>query len=156
MDWVTIYDFADDEGRIRAMQAATTGPTDYGVSPEPALVGTPEWWKAIDQGRLPRRVTEGTMSRVYWGSMGDWPEFEMTSADGLRSTWTREGDIARFVEGLRVRVTHTLHPWKVPKEPILGAESKIVLRIEVEASERRSDPRAPGLGGVGMRSPKLD
>ena len=31
--------------RIRLMHNATLGPTDHGVSAEPALVGTPEWWR---------------------------------------------------------------------------------------------------------------
>jgi hypothetical protein len=104
MDWVTVYDFAADRPRIDAMQKATLGPTDFGVSAKPALVGTAEWWRAIDQGQLSRIELEGTIAGVYWGSMGDWPEFELLSDDGTRSGWTREGDLARYVEGLRVRL----------------------------------------------------
>jgi hypothetical protein len=116
------------------------------------LVGTPEWWRAIEDGRLPASEIQGTISNVYWGSMGDWPEFEVLAADGSKSRWTREGDVSRYVEGIRVRLTFVLHPWKVPKETHgLGEASKIVLRIDVEQSERRSDPRAPGPGGIGMR-----
>lgn len=152
MEWFTVYDFASDRQRIDAMQKATLGPTDFGVSPHPALVGTPEWWRAIDDGQLPRVELEGTISRVYWGSMGDWPEFELVSDDGARSAWTREGDVSRFVEGLRVRLAYTLHLWKVEKTSLnLGPASKIVLRIDLEESAKRSDPRAPGPGGVGLR-----
>jgi len=152
MDWVTVYEFASDQARIAAMQKATWGPTDSGVSPRPALVGTPDWWRAIEQGQLPRHVLEGKISKVYWASMGDWPEFEMVTDNGASSRWTREGDVARYVEGLRVRLTYTLHPWKVPKPSMgLGAESKIALRVELERSDKRSDPRAPGPGGVGLR-----
>jgi hypothetical protein len=133
------------------MQAATLGATDFGVSPKPALVGTPEWWQAIEHGQLPANPLEGTISNVYWGSMGDWPEFEVLVPDGTRSRWTREGDVSRYVEGLGVRLTFVLHPWKVPKDELgLGDASKIVLQIDIEASDKRSDPRAPGPGGVGL------
>jgi len=152
MEWVTIYEFASDERTIRAMQQATLGRTHFGVSAKPALVGTPEWWRAIEEGRLPRHELEGTISKVYWGSMGDWPEFEMVTAEGAQSRWTRVGDISRYVEGLRVRLTYTLHPWKVPRKSMgLGSESKIVLRVELEPSDRRSSARAPGPGGHALR-----
>src|SRR4029077_9536765 len=46
---------------------------------------------------LMRTVSSGIVSRVYWGSMGEWPECEITDDDGAKSTWTREGDLARYV-----------------------------------------------------------
>lgn len=152
MEWVTVYDFASDERMIAAMQAASLGPSDFGVATKPAVVGTPEWWLAIEQGRLPKHVLEGKIAAVYWASMGDWPEFELVAPGGVSSRWTREGDVSRYVEGLRVRVSWTLHPWKRPKPSTgLGAESRITLQIELEPSDRRSDPRAPGPGGIGLR-----
>jgi hypothetical protein len=71
--------------------------------------------------------------------------------DGSKSSWTREGDIARYVEGLQVQFTSVLHPWKVPGQHGLGGTSKIVLTVDIEDSDRRSDPRAPGPGGIGHR-----
>jgi hypothetical protein len=149
VEWVSVYDFADDQAKIEAMQRATLGPTDFGVSQEPALVGSAEWWRAISEGGLPRETIEGTIASVYWGSMGDWPEFEIRSADGLTSRWTREGDVTRYVVGLRVRLTLTRQRWKAPRQ-LLGDTSSIVLRVEIEASDRRSDRQAPGPGGVGL------
>lgn len=75
MDWVVVYELASDHAQIAAMQKAMLGPTDFGVSPRPALAGTSDWWRAIEQGQLPIHVLEGTISRVFWGSMGDWPKF---------------------------------------------------------------------------------
>jgi hypothetical protein len=149
--FVTVYSFGQDKARIEVMQKASRGPTDSGVSMSPALVGTPEWWGATEDGTLPRIVIAGTISRVFWASMGDWPECEVTAEDGTKTTWTREGDVARYVQGLRVRITFVQHPWKVPDQHGLGASSKIVLTIEIEDSDRRSDPRAPGPGGIGLR-----
>ena len=133
------------------MQKASLNTSNFGLSPSPALVGTPEWWFATQDGSLMRRVVHGTISRVYWGSVGDWPECEVTADDGSKSTWTREGDIARYVEGLRVRITSILHPWKVPQQHGLDSASKIVLTVEIEDGERRSDPRTPAPAGIGLR-----
>lgn len=151
MRLLRIYSLEQDQARVEAMQKASLGATDFGLSLSPALVGTPEWWRAIKDGSLIREVVAGKISRVYWGSMGDWPECEVTTDDGSRSTWTREGDMTRYVEGLWVQITFVLHPWKVPDQHGLGNASKVVLSVEIEDSERRSDPRAPGPGGIGLR-----
>jgi hypothetical protein len=151
MRFVKIYSFEQDQTRIDAMRKASLSATDFGVSSLPALVGTPEWWRAIQDGSLSRMIVSGTISRVYWGSMGDWPECEVTSDDGSKSTWTREGDITRYVEGLQMRIIYVLHPWKVSDQECRhGGPSKIVLTVEIEDSDRRSDPQAPGPGGIGL------
>jgi hypothetical protein len=151
MRFVRLYTLEQDARRIEAMQKTSLGASNRGLSTVPALVGTSEWWRATQDGTLVRSVVSGTISRVYWGSMGDWPECEVTSDDGSKSTWTREGDIARYVEGLQVQFTSVLHPWKVPDQHGLGGTSTIVLTVDIEDSDRRSDPRAPGPGGVGLR-----
>jgi hypothetical protein len=149
--YVKIYSFEQDQTRIDAMQKVSVSTTNSGLSLLPALVGTPDWWRATQDGSLARMIVSGTISDVYWGSMGDWPMCEITAEDGSKSAWTREGDIARYVEGLQVRIVSVLHPWNVPNQHGLGSASKIVLTVEIEDSDRRSDPRAPGPGGIGLR-----
>ncbi len=151
MHFVRVYEFEQDEKRIEAMQKASLGASNFGLSLTPALVGTPEWWRGTEDHSLVRTVVSGIISRVYWGSMGDWPMCEVMADDGSKSDWTREGDLSRYVEGLRVQFTSVLHPWKVPHQHGLGVASKIILTVEIEESDRRSDPRAPGPGGVGLR-----
>jgi hypothetical protein len=151
MHFIRTYSLEQDRARIEAMQKASLDATNFGLSLVPALVGTPEWWLATQDGSLAHGVVSGMTSRVYWGSMGDWPMCEVTANDGSKSDWTREGDIARYAEGLQVRFTFVLHPWKTPDQHGLGGASKIVLTVDVEDSDRRSDPRAPGPGGVGLR-----
>jgi hypothetical protein len=43
--------------------------------------------------------------------MGDWREFELDEA-GERRSWTRQGDISRYVEGACAKVIWVGHPWK--------------------------------------------
>lgn len=97
-------------------------------------------------------MIDGLIRKVYWGSMGDWPEFEVQAPDGARSTWTREGDISRYVEGLSVSLGFVRHPWKKQLVDLkMGTHSSLVTFIDIEESSQRSDPRAPGPGGAGLR-----
>jgi hypothetical protein len=89
--------------------------------------------------------------------MGDWPEFELEETQGGRSSWTREGDISRYVDGLSARLGFVLHPWKKQNaDRASRTHRSLVTFIEIEESSRRSDPRAPGPGGIGLRLPERD
>ena len=100
---------------------------------------------------------EGTIERVYFGSMGDWPVFGIRALDGSESEWTREGDARRYVEGLGVRLSYVEHPWKRPAvEKGLGETTGIVLTIEVEDTPLRSAGVAPGPYGLGYELSRRD
>ena len=114
MELETLYLLRDDKDKIAAVQKAT----------------------------LPVLEAVGRISRVYWGSMGDWPEFELTSAEGERSTWTRLGDHSRYVEGLTSRVKYVLQMSR-SRDPRIG-EMKLVLEVAVEPSDERSSRYPPG------------
>jgi len=107
-----IYDLRADKAHVRAMQEATKKRPDAGLAPDPALVGSWRWWRAIDSGRFPSTTVEGRIVRVFWASMGDWPMFTLESADGTTSDWTREGDYTRYVEGLEVRLQYVRQRFK--------------------------------------------
>jgi hypothetical protein len=143
---IRVYDFRDQHEKIAAMQRTSlTG--DDGLEPQP-LVASDDWWKQIAAGAMPAVRLDGTITRVYWASMADWPEFEIRDAGGEISSWTRWGDVRRFVEGLSVSVEYVEHPWK-PSSVGLGTHSRIVLAQSVEQSLVRAAAIAPGPGGVG-------
>jgi hypothetical protein len=148
--WHLAYDLARDEGRIRAVQQASLTKPGFGFPVEPALFGSPEWWDLVERRRFPATTVEGSISRVFWASMGDWPEFTLTSADGSETNWTREGDLRRYVEGLRARVRYVELERK-PDAAFTPTEGvrKVVLGIWIEQSDRRSPAIAPGPGGTG-------
>lgn len=64
------------------MQEATRGRPDAGLAPVPALIGSWRWWRAIKTGKLETVVVEGTITKVLWTGMGDYPEFSMVDANG--------------------------------------------------------------------------
>lgn len=145
MEWVSLYELADDVARVQQMQKiALDESTEMGLSVRPALVGSADWWRQVDAGELPSQTIRGRVSRVFWTGHGDYPEFEITTDSGEKSSWTREGDISRYVEGLAVELSYVLHPWKVPGLHGLGDSSRLVVNIRIQSSDQRSDPRAPG------------
>src|SRR5262245_110866 len=85
-----VYRLRDDLQRIEQIQHATLTTTEFGIAPTHGLLGSNEWWDQIATGRLPTETLRGVISRVYMGSMGDWPEFEVRSDAGELSSWTRE------------------------------------------------------------------
>jgi len=68
------------------------------------------------------------------GSMGDWPEFELTTSSGDRSNWTREANsvdlVGRYVEGCVVELDYVIQRHRI-KSWDGGGETKLVLEIRV-------------------------
>lgn len=89
MTWHNIYELAQDQQQIAAVQKATLTTEEYGLEPTHGLFGSDEWWKQIADGRLPVETLRGTISRVYMGSMGDWPVFELVMEGGSTEQFTR-------------------------------------------------------------------
>jgi hypothetical protein len=142
-----LYDFRDQEQKIAAIQRTSLTHETLGLAPVP-LVASDDWWAQIASGAIPTGRVDGVITRVYWASMADWPEFERQDARGQLSSWTREGDARRFVEGLTFRLEYVEHPWKHPRGGEPGV-SRLVLGQWIEESPQRSAGIAPGPGGAG-------
>ncbi len=148
---VFLYDFAVEDELIAQMQEVSLDSSSpYGLSPNP-LVGSKDWWDEIETGRRPLHWIDGVIDSVWWGSMADYPEFSIRVGDGTVTTWTREGDGRRYVEGIRARLSYVQHSWKDPEQSGLGDTTHVVLQIWLEDTPRRSSGIAPGPGGVGYQ-----
>jgi hypothetical protein len=146
-----VYRLRDDQARIDAMQRRSSE-SDEGLSTEHGLVGSDAWWRRIEEGSPPRFDVEGVIAKVYWGSMGDYPMFELRSPDGTTSQWAREGDLTRYARGAKSRVSYVLAPWKPRSAQAIGeSASALVIEIAVEDIGARSSRIAPGPGGVGYQ-----
>ncbi|MGE0489964.1 MAG: hypothetical protein AB7S38_12230 [Vulcanimicrobiota bacterium] len=125
--------------------------------PDP-LIGSQEWWQAIDDGMIERVVMQGWITSVTWGAMGDTPEFEITDESGRSRRCHRYGDHTRYVKGLAARVTwlrlkvFPINLQHVPPEEradLMAREIDLLCEsISIEESERRSEKSAPGPSGV--------
>ena len=112
-EWMVAYDLAKDEDTIRGVQRATLTTKDFGLVPEIALFGTPEWFGAVADGRIPTHRVTGTIARVYFGSMGDWPEFEIAAnQEGAKTKWTRFGNQELYRVGAEVILEYVMQRTK--------------------------------------------
>lgn len=147
--WITLYDLHEERGQRANLEEASAGPPPFGIVPEPAPAGSDEWFSAIERGELPSGVDEGVVERVWWGSMVDWPEFDLVDERGDSTTWTRYGDPRRYVPGLKVRVRWV----EVRHKPgsHIADPHRMVLRIDLEDSDKRVSGIAPGPGRAGYR-----
>lgn len=125
-DWIKVYDLAQDRETIELVQKATLETEGLGLEPEVALYGSEEWWRAIEEGRIPKREVQGTIAQVFMSGHGDWHEFELDSAGG-KSRWTRLGDPAMYREGKAVKIEYVIQ--KRRKAWIGGSEQREVLRV---------------------------
>lgn len=76
----TVYGLIEDKGKIRLVQKATFETEKFGLQQTHGLFGSEEWWNNVNNGDLPLHTKRGIITKVYKGSMGDWPEFEMKSS----------------------------------------------------------------------------
>ena len=134
--FVEVYTLADDHARIRKVQRATLNTQDYGLVPEHGLFGSEEWWDAIRSGEISTIRVEGIVSRVYMGSMNDWPEFEI-DAGGRKTRWTRHvhrrEDDAAYVVGRKVRLEYIVQKAKTDLGNLGTTKQEVVLRVAIEA-----------------------
>jgi hypothetical protein len=146
--WVTVYDLRENRQYVESVQDSTLNRPGFGLDPNPALFGSDEWWQAVADGLVPIKVEQGVVADVRWGSMGDWPEWRFLGDDGRETTWTREGDPTRYVIGLKARIRVATVRWKADSQMVrkLGRdpEHDILLKVELEASDRRSERLGPG------------
>jgi len=144
MTWRVAYDLATDH---RSAAMAETTRAGRGIAPEPAIVGTAEWWVLVGSSDLPLQLSEGVIEQIHWSGHGDFPEFTMRRSDAATERWERYGDHTLYVERLAVRVSWVEQLW-ARTEPYADT-AKVVVRVEVEESDRRSAmegrpaPRAP-------------
>jgi hypothetical protein len=133
-----IYNLANEAERIKKVQHATLHTEQYGLVPEHGLFGSPEWWEAVRKGTIPTVHIDGIISRIFMGSMGDWPEFEI-DAGGEKTTWTREGmPREAYAIGRRVCLDYVIQKAKMDMGG-LGLESKVALRIAIECGRTGLD-----------------
>ena len=125
-DWIVAYALADDAETVNLVQRATLNSKQFGIVPEIALFGSDDWWRAINDGLIPKRDTTGTITRLYESGHNDWPQFELES-NGTFSQWTRLGRQSLYAMGCEVRIEYVLQ--KLRNETLGKGDQKQVLRI---------------------------
>jgi hypothetical protein len=147
--WLYVCELRRDRRQIEQVQRASRETDEYGFPTRPALFGSPEWWRLVENGQLPTHVLDGHIIDVYWGSMGDWPEFRLLGADGTEYSLTREGDPRRYVPGIRAQVRRVELERKPSAFKGLDKTTNVVLSVLLQDVGERSPGITPGPGGHG-------
>jgi hypothetical protein len=130
----TVYRLRDDLEHIAQVQRATLTTEEFGIEPTNGLFGSTEWWSQIASGLLPTHTASGTIHRLYMGSMGDWPEFELVASDRTKSQWTRYASSvdqsSLYQVGRAVEVDYVLQRFR-PKAWNPNEETKVVIEVRI-------------------------
>jgi hypothetical protein len=139
MEWVQVYDLRNEAEYVRQVQHATLNTEEFGLEPEHGLFGSNEWWTAVDNAAIPVIVLTGRISRIYMGSMNDWPEVEI-DADGSLTRWTRYGLKDLYEVGRPIEVRYVLQKWRSNRNvDILGEFSKNLLTMRIGIPEMKEN-----------------
>ena len=132
---LTIYRLRSDKDFIAQVQKATVTTERFGIESTHGLFGSPEWWRHVRDGTLPVHTLRGAITRVYMGSMNDWPEFTMRSDTGQESSWSRYASDPVFASlytvGRRIELDYVVQRHR-PNSFDDGAEDKIPIEIRVD------------------------
>ncbi len=131
-EFKTAYKFQDDKEAIKRLQVVSSDPkSNYGLKiVNGLLIGTTDWFEAIENGKIKKEVLIGIISKVYMAGHNDWPEFEVENNNG-KSTWTREGKDNLYAVGKKIEIDFVIQKYKRPID-LLGPTVKKVLEIRIE------------------------
>jgi hypothetical protein len=132
---VAIYQLRDDAEAIACMQRGSLDTSPIGLRITHGLIGSVEWWHAIDVGALPAQTIVGTVSGFWPGQYRTGPaEFEITEPSGRKSHWMCELEPIPAEQAYRigrpVRVQYVHQRLKTLLEG--NDETKVVVSIAVE------------------------
>ena len=129
-----IYDLRDDKRTIKLIQDATLNTKNFGLKPEYGLFGSEEWWEAIEDGAIPKKVLEGIISRVYMSGHNDFPEFEVTALDNNKTSWERRGHDKYYVLGRKIKIIYVVQKFRQPLR--IQTDSHNILEIWIDNRRR--------------------
>ena len=132
---LTIYRLRADKDFIAQVQEATATSEEFGIEATHGLFGSAEWWQHVRDGTLPVHMLRGTITRVYMGSMNDWPEFTMRTDTGEESSWSRYGNDPVFASlytvGRSIELDYVVQRHR-SKSFDGGSEDKIPIEIRLD------------------------
>jgi hypothetical protein len=144
---VTVYDLKRDKQHIESVQRATLTTKEFGIEQTHGLFGSKEWWEQIARGKLPVQRLCGVITRLYMGSMNDWPEFSMWSDAGEEVSWSRYANgepLAEFYAvGRCVEVHYVVQRHRAASFDS-GAETKCVIKVQIGSETPTSIPDTLG------------
>jgi hypothetical protein len=129
------YRLRDDLDTLVSMQRASQSDSTLGLMMTHGLIGSAEWWSAVETGRLPVVSERGEIQRVWQGQHAAGPaEFEMRTAEGHLSRWLCNLDPSlakcELLAGRSAFVEYVLQDLKAAFNG--SQQTKIALTVSIE------------------------
>ncbi|MBL6707631.1 MAG: hypothetical protein ISQ06_16090 [Planctomycetaceae bacterium] len=123
-----LYDLRSDHDLIRDIRDASLN-TELGLKITHGLVGSDEWWDAIERGDIPLQRIDGVVVGTTRGPMGDWPLMKVRSDSGRTTNWPLNGVSTADLIGRAVVVEYVEQEAKKP--PFPDYRNELLLRFIV-------------------------
>lgn len=134
-DLVIVYQLRQSKQEIEAAQRATLTTWKFGIARTHGLFGSDEWWKNIESGKLKVQTLSGVITRLYMGSMGDWPMFDMRSETGKEFSFSRYSngkDLGNlYAAGRSIEVDYVLQRHRLFSDLSFLKRHKVVVEVRI-------------------------
>lgn len=128
-----VYDIRDDSVLLSQIREASLSSGPFGLSVVYGIVGSPEWWSAVESGAVPLETFRGIILRADSGQMGDSVIVRIQGETEIRS-WTAWKGFNRDLIGKYVRVVFASIPPKHPPAPDFTVP--LVIQINTLGAEK--------------------
>lgn len=123
-----VYDLRRDHTLLEQIRNASLSSGNLGASMENGIVGSAEWWAAVDSGKVLIEPFTGTILRVDCGPMGDSAIIRIQGEEELKSWMAWEGFEDSLV-GKQVDIRYARVPPKRPIRP--GFVINLLVQVRV-------------------------
>ena len=142
----TIYELSEDRKHVANVQKATLTTEDFGIQQTHGLFGSKDWWAQIAEGKLEKKAISGVVSRVYMGSMNDWPEFTIRKDNGEEENFSRYANNPtlgkEYKKGRRIEIDYVIQKHKKSYNGE-SLDTKCVIEIRIQTRPNKSVVTTP-------------
>jgi hypothetical protein len=123
-----IYNLKNDAIQIRLIQEVSLSENNrIGLKMENGLLyGSNEWFHAVNNGTIPKCIVHGYISKIYMGGHNDFPEFEVTDLNGVKTVWEKKGNDAFYIEGRGIEIIYISQKFKT------GNVTNCIIKISID------------------------
>ena len=125
-----VYDIRQDSIKLSQMRSASLSSGPFGLSTIHGIVGSPDWWNAVEAGRVKVVQFVGVIRHVDGGPMGD-STIVRIEGNGETKSWTAWEGFDRSLIGKRVEIHYANVPPKNPPEPNFVIDLILQIRVAI-------------------------
>ena len=124
-----VYDLRLDIAKLEIMQKASLSDGPMGVPMDYGLIGSPQWWLAIETGKIKLETFLGKIREVSGGMMGDTLNVHFEGVDEIKK-WVAWRGFDSMLNGKEACVRYVTTS---PKRPLASRpDFKIQILLQVE------------------------